>query len=78
MEGYNLGVRKGAWTGEEDDLLRQCIENHGEGKWHQVPYKADQMISLVSRGVLRNLSHIGNFLHYARVQDYADAGRAVD
>nr|AJB28499.1 Myb10 short [Prunus cerasus] len=40
MEGYNLGVRKGAWTGEEDDLLRLCIENHGEGNWHQVPYKA--------------------------------------
>ncbi|KAL6286820.1 hypothetical protein ACE6H2_011210 [Prunus campanulata] len=40
MEGYNLGVRKGAWTKEEDDLLRQCIENHGEGNWHQVPYKA--------------------------------------
>ncbi|BFG25510.1 hypothetical protein CerSpe_117840 [Prunus speciosa] len=40
MEGYNLGVRKGAWTREEDDLSRQCIENHGEGKWHQVPFKA--------------------------------------
>ncbi|PQQ08939.1 Myb10 V2 [Prunus yedoensis var. nudiflora] len=40
MEGYNLGVRKGAWTRQEDDLLRQCIENQGEGKWHQVPYKA--------------------------------------
>ncbi|XP_008244325.1 PREDICTED: transcription factor MYB90-like [Prunus mume] len=40
MEGYNLGVRKGAWTREEDDLLRQCIEKQGEGKWHQVPYKA--------------------------------------
>ncbi|KAI5339567.1 hypothetical protein L3X38_018839 [Prunus dulcis] len=40
MEGYDLGVRKGAWTREEDDLLRQCIENQGEGKWHQVPYKA--------------------------------------
>ncbi|CAL9013032.1 unnamed protein product [Prunus brigantina] len=39
MEGSNLGVRKGAWTREEDDLLRQCIENHGEGKWHQVPNK---------------------------------------
>ncbi|BFG25512.1 hypothetical protein CerSpe_117860 [Prunus speciosa] len=40
MEGNNLDVRKGAWTKEEDGLLRQCIENHGEGKWHQVPYKA--------------------------------------
>ncbi|KAF5479994.1 hypothetical protein F2P56_000772 [Juglans regia] len=40
MEGTSLGVRKGAWTGEEDILLRQCIEKHGEGKWHQVPLRA--------------------------------------
>ncbi|PRQ48913.1 putative transcription factor MYB-HB-like family [Rosa chinensis] len=38
MEGF--GVRKGAWTKEEDELLRQVIEKHGEGKWHQVPFKA--------------------------------------
>ncbi|XP_052205521.1 transcription factor MYB1-like [Diospyros lotus] len=35
-----LGVRKGAWTEEEDKLLKQFIEKHGEGKWHQVPQKA--------------------------------------
>ncbi|KAM1011937.1 hypothetical protein ACFX2C_047224 [Malus domestica] len=43
MEGYNVNLsvmRKGAWTREEDDLLRRCIETLGEGKWHQVPYKA--------------------------------------
>ncbi|CAN6572744.1 unnamed protein product [Malus baccata var. baccata] len=42
MEGYNfnLSVRKGAWTREEDNLLRQCVEIHGEGKWNQVSYKA--------------------------------------
>ncbi|KAB2611781.1 R2R3 MYB transcription factor 10 [Pyrus ussuriensis x Pyrus communis] len=43
MEGYNVNLsvmRKGAWTREEDDLLRQSIEIHGEGKWHQVPYRA--------------------------------------
>ncbi|GKV00173.1 hypothetical protein SLEP1_g12910 [Rubroshorea leprosula] len=39
MEGH-LGVRKGAWTPEEDDLLKKCIQRHGEGKWHQVPFKA--------------------------------------
>lgn len=35
-----LGLRKGAWTREEDTLLRKCIENHGEGKWHQVPSRS--------------------------------------
>ncbi|GAV87101.1 Myb_DNA-binding domain-containing protein [Cephalotus follicularis] len=39
MEGF-LGVRKGAWTEEEDNLLRQCVEKYGEGKWHQVPLRA--------------------------------------
>nr|UZG75440.1 MYB113-1 [Nigella orientalis] len=34
------GLRKGAWSEEEDRLLRRCIEKYGEGKWHQVPLKA--------------------------------------
>ncbi|OMO95646.1 hypothetical protein COLO4_15740 [Corchorus olitorius] len=38
--GLPLGVRKGAWTEEEDLLLKKYIEKHGEGKWHQVPSKA--------------------------------------
>ncbi|XP_010513543.1 PREDICTED: transcription factor MYB90-like [Camelina sativa] len=35
----NNGVRRGAWTAEEDSLLRQCIDKYGEGKWHQVPFR---------------------------------------
>ncbi|XP_059296599.1 transcription factor MYB1-like [Lycium ferocissimum] len=34
------GVRKGAWTKEEDSLLRKCVETYGEGKWHKVPIRA--------------------------------------
>ncbi|CAI9110575.1 OLC1v1010627C1 [Oldenlandia corymbosa var. corymbosa] len=34
------GLRKGAWTKEEDILLRNCIAKYGEGKWHQVPSRA--------------------------------------
>jgi hypothetical protein len=33
-------VRKGAWTEEEDILLRLFIQKHGEGKWYQVPSRA--------------------------------------
>ncbi|KFK23248.1 hypothetical protein AALP_AAs71396U000200 [Arabis alpina] len=40
MEGTSKGLRKGAWTAEEDSLLRQCIDAYGEGKWHQVPLRA--------------------------------------
>ncbi|KAI3902519.1 hypothetical protein MKX01_031195 [Papaver californicum] len=34
------GLRKGAWAEEEDILLRKCIMEYGEGKWHQVPLRA--------------------------------------
>ncbi|PWA78936.1 MYB6 [Artemisia annua] len=36
----SLKLRKGAWTAEEDMLLKKCIERYGEGKWHLVPLKA--------------------------------------
>ncbi|CAN6572743.1 unnamed protein product [Malus baccata var. baccata] len=51
MEGYNVNLsvmRKGAWTREEDDLLRRCIDILGEGKWHQVPYKAVVFFKITS------------------------------
>lgn len=38
--GTGKGVRKGAWTSEEDILLRDCIHKFGEGKWHLVPLRA--------------------------------------
>nr|QLF96260.1 R2R3-myeloblastosis protein [Morus alba] len=34
------GVRKGAWTREEDILLKKCIDKYGEGKWQLVPSRA--------------------------------------
>ena len=40
METVPLGVRKGAWTEEEDMLLKKCIEKYGEGKWYQIPLRA--------------------------------------
>ncbi|CAN1122755.1 Transcription factor MYB113 [Linum perenne] len=40
MEGGEMSLRKGAWTEEEDRLLRKCISSFGEGRWHQVPLRA--------------------------------------
>ncbi|KAI3835424.1 hypothetical protein MKX03_034514 [Papaver bracteatum] len=34
------GLRKGAWSKEEDQLLRRYIEKFGEAKWSQVPLRA--------------------------------------
>ncbi|XP_058744805.1 transcription factor MYB113-like [Vicia villosa] len=36
----SIGGRKGAWTYEEDKLLKACIDKYGEGKWHLVPQRA--------------------------------------
>ncbi|KAL8044729.1 hypothetical protein ABFX02_08G064800 [Erythranthe guttata] len=33
------GVRKGAWTKEEDQMLKKCVQTYGEGKWHLVPLR---------------------------------------
>ncbi|KAL6227839.1 hypothetical protein ACLB2K_001795 [Fragaria x ananassa] len=35
-----MEVRKGSWTKEEDHLLTNYIEKHGEGRWHKVPLQA--------------------------------------
>ena len=34
------GVRKGAWTYKEDELLKACINTYGEGKWNLVPQRS--------------------------------------
>lgn len=32
------------WTEEEDQLLRKCIEQSGEGKWHRVTLLAGMLL----------------------------------
>ncbi|KAL8171236.1 hypothetical protein V2J09_023040 [Rumex salicifolius] len=34
------GVKKGAWTPEEDAILSQFILSHGEGKWNSLPRRS--------------------------------------
>ncbi|KAL1196790.1 Transcription factor MYB29 [Cardamine amara subsp. amara] len=34
------GLKKGAWTAEEDKKLISCIHEHGEGGWRDIPQKA--------------------------------------
>nr|BAJ33513.1 R2R3-MYB transcriptional factor [Dahlia pinnata] len=36
----SLLLRKGSWSAEEDMLLKNFIQKHGEGKWHLIPLKA--------------------------------------
>ncbi|CAD6344217.1 unnamed protein product [Miscanthus lutarioriparius] len=34
------GMKRGAWTAKEDDILAAYVKAHGEGKWREVPQKA--------------------------------------
>lgn len=34
------GLKKGAWTTEEDKKLISYIHDHGEGGWRDIPEKA--------------------------------------
>ncbi|KAI9120609.1 hypothetical protein K1719_007642 [Acacia pycnantha] len=38
--GRSSEVRTGRWCKEEDDLLKACVLNYGEGKWHLVPERS--------------------------------------
>ncbi|XP_076895879.1 uncharacterized protein LOC143548659 [Bidens hawaiensis] len=35
-----IGLHRGAWSDEEDKLLTQYIQTHGEGQWRSMPSKA--------------------------------------
>ncbi|MQM19036.1 hypothetical protein Taro_052033 [Colocasia esculenta] len=34
------GLNKGAWTAEEDGILKAYVQTHGEGRWRTLPKKA--------------------------------------
>ncbi|GLT25627.1 hypothetical protein SLA2020_007470 [Shorea laevis] len=35
------GMKKGAWTAEEDQILKDHVRNHGKGKWNTISRKTD-------------------------------------
>ncbi|GJN29354.1 hypothetical protein PR202_gb17575 [Eleusine coracana subsp. coracana] len=34
------GVKRGAWTSKEDEILASYVKAHGEGRWREVPQRA--------------------------------------
>lgn len=42
-----LGLKKGAWTPEEDQKLLSYLNRHGEGGWRTLPEKAGTYIYLI-------------------------------
>lgn len=35
-----VGVKRGRWTAEEDEILTNHIKAHGEGSWRSLPKNA--------------------------------------
>ncbi|XP_022893036.1 transcription factor MYB8-like [Olea europaea var. sylvestris] len=35
-----VGLQKGPWSSKEDTLLKNYIQQHGEGQWRSLPHKA--------------------------------------
>jgi transcription factor MYB, plant len=35
-----VGLKKGKWAKEEDEILAYYIKTHGEGSWRSLPKKA--------------------------------------
>lgn len=80
MEGP-LGVRKGAWTKEEDVLLRKCVENFGEGKWHLVPLRAGNIVFVRERegeSLCDRCLQKATFYSCICMQAWTGAGKAAD
>jgi myb proto-oncogene protein len=48
------GVKKGAWSKEEDECLSDYIHKHGHSNWRQLPKLAGIYMSLVYLLVLIN------------------------
>ncbi|KAI3689916.1 hypothetical protein L2E82_47886 [Cichorium intybus] len=42
-----VGLHRGAWSSDEDKLLIDHIQTHGEGQWRALPSKAGMIISLI-------------------------------
>ncbi|KAF3783695.1 hypothetical protein EJ110_NYTH31870 [Nymphaea thermarum] len=52
----SAGMRRGAWSKEEDSLLRNCVETYGEGNWHLVPHRSGKSPVVYTQSLTNLLS----------------------
>ncbi|ONM31680.1 myb transcription factor40 [Zea mays] len=48
-----VGLKKGRWTKEEDEVLARYIKEHGEGSWRSLPKNAGGLRLVLLAGLLR-------------------------
>ncbi|KAF2602934.1 hypothetical protein F2Q70_00024234 [Brassica cretica] len=41
-----VGIKRGRWTAEEDQILSSYIQSNGEGSWRSLPKNADEKFDL--------------------------------
>jgi len=41
-----IGLKKGRWTAEEDKILTDYIQEHGEGSWRSLPKNAGKWLMI--------------------------------
>ena len=56
------GLKKGAWTTEEDKKLISYIHEHGEGGWRDIPQKAGILLLYIHMQCMHNI-YIVNKMH---------------
>jgi hypothetical protein len=44
-----VGLKRGRWTEEEDEILASYIAKHGEGSWRSLPKNAGKLILYTPR-----------------------------
>lgn len=49
------GIKKGAWTQEEDQKLIAYVQLHGEGGWRTLPDKAGILFFLINKSADWNI-----------------------
>lgn len=45
-----VGLKRGRWTAEEDEILSKYIQANGEGSWRSLPKNAGIIMILYIRG----------------------------
>jgi myb proto-oncogene protein len=48
------GLNRGAWTAQEDKILREYIRVYGEGKWRNIPKRAGNIYIYIFISFLLN------------------------
>ncbi|KAJ0579237.1 putative transcription factor MYB-HB-like family [Helianthus annuus] len=53
-----VGLRRGAWSPDEDKLLFDYIQSHGEGQWRALPSKAGTLFNILPYVTSKNIDRI--------------------